>query len=209
MPPFAADMKGILLLNGAPYTGDIDCSDAVVYCCDGAYEWAKGRVRIDKNVGDFDSLNYIPEPPPEKIYPSEKNFTDGEIALFKMLSDGVDEIEIYGGFGGREDHFLGNLQLLYAACVRGARAKMISETSYIFASTGKIDLGQFEGCTFSVLPFGKFVRIMESEGCKYAYPKRISAGECRGISNIVLSRSAFVRMHRRDVALIIVNRGKV
>ena len=202
-------MKGILLLNGAPYEGDMDCSCAVVYCCDGAYEWAKDKVRIDKNIGDFDSLDYIPEPPPEKIYPSEKNFTDGEIALYKMLSDGVDDIEIYGGFGGREDHFLGNLQLLYAAYVRGARARMISDKSEIFVGSCKISLGGYAGCTFSVLPFGKFVRIMESEGCKYAYPQRISAGECRGISNIVLSRSAFVRTHRRDVALIIVNKGEV
>ena len=59
-------MKGILLLNGEPYSGAIDAEGAVVYCCDGAYEWAKDRVRIDKNVGDFDSLGYIPVPPPEE-----------------------------------------------------------------------------------------------------------------------------------------------
>ena len=202
-------MKGILLLNGTPYSGDIDCSDSTVYCCDGAYEWAKGRVRIDKNIGDFDSLPYLPSPAPEKIYPSEKNFTDGEIALFKMISDGVDQITIYGGGGGREDHFLGNLNLLYAANARGVKATMITEQSYIFVSSGTIPLGDYINCTFSLLPFCGYVRIMESEGCKYAYPSRISAGECRGISNIVLSRSAFVRTHRRDVALIIVNRGKV
>ena len=99
-------MKGILLLNGAPYTGEINDCGAAVYCCDGAYEWAKGRVRIDKNVGDFDSLPYIPSPPPEEIYPSEKNFTDGEIALFKMLGSGIDDITIYGGGGGREAAFI-------------------------------------------------------------------------------------------------------
>lgn len=196
-------------MNGTPYSGEIDCSDSVVYCCDGAYEWAKRRVRIDKNIGDFDSLGYIPVPAPEKIYPSEKDYTDGEIALFKMIADGADRIAIYGGGGGREDHFLGNLNLLYAAHARGVKAVMISEKSEIFVSSGKIPLGDYCGRTFSLLPFGNFVRIMESEGCKYAYPKRISVGECRGISNIVLSRSAFVRTHRRDVALIIVNKGEV
>ena len=140
-------MKGILLLNGEPYSGAIDAEGAVVYCCDGAYEWAKDRVRIDKNVGDFDSLGYIPFPPPEEVYPAEKNFTDGEIALFKMLKAGVDEIYIYGGGGGREDHFLGNLQLLYAAHVRGASARMITENSVIFAAGGKIPLGAFCGTT--------------------------------------------------------------
>ena len=98
-------------------------------------------MRIDKNVGDFDSLGYIPAPPPEEIYPSEKNFTDGEIALFKMLSAGIDDITIYGGGGGREDHFLGNLQLLYAAHKRGARARKITNRSLIFVAGGWVQLG--------------------------------------------------------------------
>lgn len=202
-------MKGILLLNGAPYTGEINDCGAAVYCCDGAYEWAKGRVRIDKNVGDFDSLPYMPSPPPEEIYPSEKNFTDGEIALFKMLGSGIDDITIYGGGGGREDHFLGNLQLLYAAHVRGASARMITENSVIFAAGGKIPLGAFCGATFSLLPFGACVHILDSRGCKYAYPQAIAAGECRGISNIVESEDAFVALADGDVALILINRGKV
>ena len=202
-------MKGILLLNGEPYEGEIDCADSVVYCCDGAYSWAKNKVRIDKNVGDFDSLGYMPSPPPEEIYPSEKNFTDGEIALFKMLAAGIDDITIYGGGGGREDHFLGNLQLLYAAHARGARARMITKTSVIFPASGKILLDQYVGATFSVLPFGQSVHIMGSEGCKYAYPRAISLGECRGISNIAENSSAFVEIAEGDVALILVNRGKV
>ena len=48
-------MKGIILLNGEPYPYAIDAGNALVYCCDGAYKWAKSKVRIDKNIGDFDS----------------------------------------------------------------------------------------------------------------------------------------------------------
>ena len=202
-------MKGILLLNGQPYDGPIDAAEAVVYCCDGAYEWAKGRVRIDKNVGDFDSLGYMPVPAPEEIYPSEKNFTDGEIALFKMLDAGIDDIEIYGGGGGREDHFLGNLQLLYAAHRRGAVAKIITQNSVIFVSGGKIELDAYVGLTFSLLPFGECVHIMDFRGCKYAYPQKISLGECRGISNIVESSPAYVEVGEGECALILVNRGSV
>ena len=202
-------MKGILLLNGEPYSGAIDAEGAVVYCCDGAYEWAKDRVRIDKNVGDFDSLGYIPFPPPEEVYPAEKNFTDGEIALFKMLKAGIDEIYIYGGGGGREDHFLGNLQLLYAALKRGARAKMITDRSVMFAARGRVELSDISGSTFSLLPFGERVHIMDSEGCKYPYPPAISMGECRGISNIVCGPSAALTIAEGDVALVIVNTAEV
>lgn len=202
-------MKGILLLNGQPYAGEIDCENAYVICCDGAYRWAHGRVKIDENLGDFDSLDYLPEPPPEKIYPSEKNFTDGEIALKSLMNKGAEAIEIYGGFGGREDHFIGNLHLLYAAHARGVKAVMISETTLAFLGSGAISLNGLKGKTFSLLPFGGAVHIMDSTGCKYAYPEMIGYGECRGISNIAESDFAEVKISENDCALIIVNRGEV
>ncbi|MDE7453882.1 MAG: thiamine diphosphokinase [Clostridia bacterium] len=200
-------MKGIILLNGDPYSGGINTDGALVFCCDGAYSWAKGKVKIDKNIGDFDSLKEKPFPAPEEIYPAEKDFTDGEIALFKMLDSGVDEIEIYGGGGGREDHFLGNLQLLYKAHERGVAVKMITERSVIFPASGKIFLGKFKGTTFSVLPFGGVVHIMDSAGLKYRYPKSLSYGECRGVSNIVEDSKAYLTVD--GCALVIINRGEV
>ena len=91
-------MKAALLLNGAPYGGELP-KDRLIYCCDGAYRWAKGRAEIYKNIGDFDSLDEVPYPAPEEVYPSEKDFTDGEIALRKMIEEGADDIEVYGAFG--------------------------------------------------------------------------------------------------------------
>ena len=198
-------MKGIILLNGEPYAGKINADGALVYCCDGAYNWAKGKVRIDKNIGDFDSLDIVPDPVPEEIYPAEKNFTDGEIAMSKLLEAGADDIEIYGGFGGREDHFIGNIHLLYRAFEAGAKCAMISEKTKIFLGSGVICMGEYLGCTISVLPFGGPLHIMGSEGLKYTYPDIIGYGECRGISNIVQSNSAELKVE--GVALVIINGG--
>jgi len=202
-------VKGVLLLNGDAYEGEIDDNDAFVVCCDGAYEWAKGKVRIDKNMGDFDSLGYIPFPAPEEIYPCEKDYTDGEIALFKLLSLGVDEIEVYGGGGGREDHFLGNLHLLYSAHKRGAEIKMITARSVIFPKSGRVQFKEMKGSTVSVLPFGGELHIMSSTGLKYPEPAVMRYGECIGISNIVESDDAEIVIREGDCALIIINRGKV
>ncbi len=200
-------MKAIILLNGEPYPRKINCDGALVICCDGAYRWAAGKVRIDVNLGDYDSFSGTPEPLPEAVYPSEKDFTDGEIALERALSSGADEIEIYGGGGGREDHFIGNIHLLYKAFLRGARATMFNARSYMFAASGRIELKGIKGKTFSLLPFGGSVHIMDYGGVKYAYPDTISYGECRGISNIAEDELAYADV--KGVALIIVNRGKV
>ena len=182
-------MRGVLLLNGEPYAGKI--REGYTICCDGAYAWAKGKTKIDENVGDFDSLPYLPEPAPKEIYPSEKDYTDGEIALFRLLDMGVDEIAIYGGTGGREDHFLGNLQLLFAALERGVRAEMIGDRSRLFMARGKTEICGEKGKTVSLLPFGGDALVESSEGMKYPLSHlTLPYGRCCGISNVILSDEA-------------------
>lgn len=198
-------MKAAVLLNGEPYSGEISADR--VFCCDGAYNWARGRVGIDENIGDFDSVSDFPDPPPERIYPAEKNFTDGEIALAQAIREGADEIVFYGFSGGRSDHFLGNLHLMYAAFSKGVKCSAVTDGEIFMLGSGKIFLGEFVGLTFSVLPFGGDLHIIESAGLKYAYPAALRYGECRGISNVCLSGGAFVEVS--GCALVIINRGKV
>lgn len=201
-------MKAIILLNGEPYSGEIDDSDAYVYCCDGAYRWAKGRVRIDETLGDFDSLGFLPDPPPREIYPSEKNFTDGEIALFAAIDGGFTYIEIYGGGGRREDHFVGNLHLLRAAGERGAFAVLKTDYADIYEAEGEIGLNGLEGKTVSLFPFGGDVHMIESEGLKYPLNGlTLRYGQSRGISNVVLSDRA--RVLSEGKILVFVNHQPV
>ena len=197
-------MKAIILLNGEPYRGQINAENARVYCCDGAYEWAKGKVKIDENLGDYDSLSYIPTPAPQEIYPSEKNYTDGEIALNRAIAAGATEIEIYGGGGAREDHFLGNLHLLYHAFEQGVKAEMITNFSRIFLSTWKVEINGCKGKTLSIIPFGGNAHIMKSGGLKYPLENLdLRYGSTRGISNIALEDSAYI--FTRDRVLVLVN----
>lgn len=197
-------MKAVILLNGEPYEGNIEADGAYVICCDGAYEWAKDRVRIDENLGDYDSLSYLPAPPPAEIFPSEKNYTDGEIALRRAVKRGAEEIDIYGGGGGREDHFLGNLQLLYLSLSLGVKAVMRNNKSLIFAGTGEIVLNGFEGKTLSVVPFGGNAHIIESSGLKYPLCRLdLVYGSTRGISNVAVNEKAHILT--RDRVLVLVN----
>lgn len=164
----------------------------VVYCCDGAFDWAKGRVWIDVNLGDYDSLGYLPDPPPAEIYPSEKNYTDGELALMRALQAGADTIEFYGGGGGREDHFIGNLHLLYAACQKGVHAVMVTNHARIFAADGLVELHGLKGKTVSIGPFRGEVHIMESGGWYYPHARKVCLWLTLGISNVVASEDGIL-----------------
>lgn len=198
-------MKAIVLLNGEPYKGKIDDSNAYVYCCDGAYDWAKGRVRIDETLGDFDSLNYIPDPRPKEIFPTEKDMTDGEIALYRAIDAGAEVIEIYGGGGKREDHFLGNLHLLYAALKRGVQAFLFTNYAVISVFEGACNLCYGKGTTVSIVPFGGDAHMIKSSG--FYYPMNdlwLRYGSTRGISNVIDEGEA--TFFSEGTVLVIVNK---
>ena len=48
-----------------------------------------------------------------KRFPKDKDFTDGELVLQHLMDKGYDEIRIIGGLGGRIDHALTNLNLIF------------------------------------------------------------------------------------------------
>ena len=196
-------MKAVILLNGEPYRGRIPADGARVWCCDGAYDWARGRTHIDVNLGDYDSLGYVPDPPPAEVYPSEKNYTDGELALLRAIEAGADEIVFYGGGGGREDHFLGNLHLLYAACARGVRAELVTNHARIFAARGEVALPGLRGKTVSLLPFGGVAHIYDSSGFYYPLPEAFYYGSTRGISNVVTADTA--RFRTEETVLVFID----
>ncbi len=197
----------VILLNGEPYRGEIEAENAYVICCDGAYSWAKGRVRIDENLGDFDSLDEIPSPEPLQKFPSEKNETDGELAVDRAIELGGTYLSIYGGGGGREDHFLGNLHLLYKAKAAGVLSAVLKTNGagIFLCGKGEQSFACKEGQTVSLLPFGGDTHIMKMEGVKYAEKDlRLCYGSTRGISNLTVSGDFSFRV-RKGYVLVIVN----
>lgn len=199
-------MKAVILLNGEPYRGEISAENACVICCDGAYSWAKGRARIDENLGDFDSLDEIPVPAPRTRFPIEKDETDGELAVDRALTLGCDGVVFYGGGGRREDHFLGNFHLLYKA-VRGGMQFAVMKLNG--ADVSLVQRGEHEfpckkGQTISLLPFGGDAHIMKMRGLKYVSEEVwLRYGSTRGVSNLTTDEDFSFRVEEGYVLVII------
>ena len=66
----------------------------------------------DLIVGDFDTLNYVPEKDNVLKLPAEKDDTDMFMAVKEGIKAGYAEFHIYCGTGGRIDHTIANLQML-------------------------------------------------------------------------------------------------
>ena len=98
--------------------------DDFVLCADGGWELARAAgVKPDLVIGDFDSSD-APEDGPVARFPVEKDDTDTMLCVKKGLALGFDDFLIVGGFGGRMDHTLANLQTLHYIAARRARAEM-------------------------------------------------------------------------------------
>lgn len=65
------------------------------------------------------------------MYQAEKDYTDLELALDWALQKEPENIRVFGVTGGRADHFLGNIQLLYKALHKHTDVKLIDRQNDI------------------------------------------------------------------------------
>jgi thiamine pyrophosphokinase len=103
--------------------------DEFVIAADGGYAHTQRLgLKPDIVLGDFDSLGFVPEG--AQRYPVEKDDTDIMLCMKKGLSRGFDDFLVVGGFGGRIDHTMGNLQALRYVAHRAADIVMSDGESW-------------------------------------------------------------------------------
>jgi thiamine pyrophosphokinase len=113
--------KALLFINGdAPKSlPDLENYDLIA-CTDGAFHYLKRMAfppdKLDFISGDFDSHCGSDEEMYEEkfILTLDQDKTDFHKALEIILEKGFSEIDVFGGSGGEQDHFLGNLTVAYA-----------------------------------------------------------------------------------------------
>lgn len=167
-------------------------------------------------IGDFDSINRLDEYLklwPNAIcdkYPSEKDETDAELAMDQMLKQGVDEIVIIGGFGGRLDHLMGNVFLLDR--VKSIRAYMIDDINCLELINGPfektIERKDVFGKYVSLIPLDAYIDGVDLSGFKYPLNNaKIAFSETIGISNEIVEDRGNIRL-KSGKALLIQSRDR-
>ncbi len=124
----------------------------------------------------------------------------------RALELGAVGLVFYGGGGGREDHFLGNLHLLYKAKAAGIKNILFKTNGAELSLCGEGEHGFSckRGQTVSLLPFGGGVHIMKMEGLKYAEENLfLRYGSTRGISNLTTGETFSFRVKEGYVLAVI------
>lgn len=86
--------------------------DLIIAADAGLKRLEKENIKPDIAIGDFDSLGTLPTGIKVLKFPVKKDDTDTMLAVKYGFENGYNNFVIYGGTGGRVDHFLANLQTL-------------------------------------------------------------------------------------------------
>lgn len=148
-------------------------------------------IKIDKAIGDFDSVsdeereNILSGIVSEKLNPL-KDDTDTEHALKYAISLAPEKIVMLGCTGRRMDHSLACVGMLRLAYDAGIEAYIIDRYNRIRVTRGNVQISASDcfGKYISILPYSDKARGISIKGFKYnAEGLDITAAETRGVSN--------------------------
>ena len=170
---------------------ELNCtvSEQNVIYADAGYKF-KDKVGV-KNVlavvGDFDSLGMAPKNENVIALDAQKNFTAGERAVRFAVEQGAKTIVIYGAYGGKIEHVLGNIALLKIAKDLGVNACIKDGDTITQLIDKKGTLFAKKGSTLSFIPYGGDCKFNCSNGLYYPLNKlTLTTADTRGISNVVM-----------------------
>ena len=156
----------LLFINGTPPKNLPNTEGyAIIACTDGAFHYLKEKNfsldKLDFISGDFDSHSGIDEDIYHEkfIFTPDQNFTDFQKALDILKNKDVKKVDVYGGSGGEQDHFLGNLHVAFLFKDL-MEITFYDEFSSYFFIPKDFEINNVEGKMVSLLPFPKVENLV-------------------------------------------------
>lgn len=205
-------MKRCLILTGGrlnlTFAGDFlkkEQFDRIIAVDAGLEAVMKLGLEPDVIVGDFDTaapevLEFYrkKEHIVWDVHQPEKDDTDTELAIRRAMALGAAETVILGATGGRIDHMLGNIHLLYPCLQTGMQAVILDAQNKVYLIDGEHHFKKKElwGKYVSFLPLTEVVRGITLKGFKYPLTERdVEIGTSLCISNELLEEEASITFH--------------
>ena len=185
------------IFAGGPEEG-IPCEpvpeSAFILCADSGLHLAEHLHRTpDLVLGDFDSLGAVPEHLPHMTVPVEKDDTDTMLAVRVALERGFRDIRIYGGFGGRLDHTIANLQTLEYLRLHGADGLVcgVRDCARMLCSGESLQLKQRPDWSLSLFAWSERCEDISVSGAFYPLSHgTLTRSFPLGVSNHITAESA-------------------
>ena len=197
-------LDGELLGSDSWLAGLAKTADVVIAADGGATKLSKAGRRPDLVIGDMDGVTAEAQRELERAgakverFPTEKDQTDGELALDAAVKRGADEIVVAGAFGGpRLDHMIGNLLLLAHEDFAAIDVALVTEraTFRTLLGPGILELEGAAGDWVTLEPLSEFARGVATDGLRYPLRhEELVRGSTRGVSNELTAGHASVEL---------------
>lgn len=201
-------MRAVIIGNGEIKDYDyiksrISDNDYII-CADGGLKHLD-MLEIKANIamGDFDSAE-VNDSIQSVIYPTDKDFTDGEIALDYALKKNFSQILMIGMTGTRLDHTLTNIMMLS----KDSKICLIDDKNEIYAVRDNLVLHCKKGKTLSIIPVYKNLTGVSTKGLKYTLnDDTVMFGTSLANSNVIVEDECSISV-RDGIGIVIVNDGE-
>ena len=186
--------------------------DDLVICADGGYDRAQEQgILPDILVGDFDSANGYPadfKGEVVRLVP-EKDDTDMLSAAKLGLARGYNRFILLGGYGGRFDHTVANLQLLSFLLDHDAKAVFYGGGNRIWMIDSETTaISAEKNCYLSVFAYGGNCSGVTLRGLKYPLEDaELSVSFPIGVSNEFIENQAVISVKKGRLLLVLSPKG--
>jgi thiamine pyrophosphokinase len=202
-------MRAFIFCGGEIFPDGIEeraeTGDLVVAADSGYNNAQKLDAKIDLLVGDFDSIEKIPDDVGEIFrVPAEKNETDTQLAVELALGRGADEIIIVGSTSGRFDHAASLLAILEDLWDKRIPAIVVNGHNRVrFLRNSGVIILRSRYKYFSLVALDEKVKGVSIEGAKYPLKnKEILRREQFAISNEIVKNCALITVRKGAVYVV-------
>jgi thiamine pyrophosphokinase len=202
-------MRAFIFCGGEIFPDGIEeraeTGDLVVAADSGYNNAQKLGAKIDLLVGDFDSIEKIPDDVGEIFrVPAEKNETDTQLAVELALGRGADEIIIVGSTSGRFDHAASLLAILEDLWDKRIPAIVVNGHNRVrFLRNSGVIILRSRYKYFSIVALDEKVKGVSIEGAKYPLKnKEILRREQFAISNEIVKNCALITVKKGAVYVV-------
>ncbi len=201
-------MRAVIIGNGEiknyEYIKSKLNDDDFIICADGGTRHIKLLdVSADVVIGDFDSSDKC-DNVKTYVYPAQKDYTDGELAVSYALQNGYKDILMLAMTGKRLDHTLTNIIQLS----KHNKISLIDDDNEIYCVKEKLEIANRKGKTLSIIPVYQDLKGVKTTGLLYPLnDETLYFGSGRGNSNIITDDICTVSVSD-GMGIVLINNGE-
>ncbi len=178
--------------------------DLIIAADAGLKTLEKLKITADYIVGDFDSLEYVPEGNNVIKHPVKKDETDTILAVDVAFEKGYENFVIYGCLGGRLDHTIASMQTASYIAEKGGNSIFIDNDTFLTViKENSISFSSNNSGTLSIFAISNVASGVNVTNLLYTLSNaELSPDYPLGVSNEFISEDATISVEKGKLCII-------